>query len=1441
MATTNPHNDSNLNRIDLSLHEFLGAPWKNSARSKPNQVALEMLLIPNNEMPSPRDPRGKAPIEEEPFVRRRGNRNKKQSITPDSARAQALQQRAYIKTLKLTYPSAWYVIRTSQATINASIQRVQHTVAEGICIVLDLIWLILTPARRVFDLFFGDEYIRAKRAFHSRVQRNRLWLGRSRGYTYLSAFYNRCRYVVSYFRVHQFYQIDLFLRNTFTIRRGIQTILPVGLFCSILHKAILAPTIVHSRGLEEIAKKMCIIPNESIKQLYFLENLSLLDMNSEFMRLDSGIIHTTTTYSIDKFVGGEYAEVDTIVLDDIIHPGEFLMSMLTNKPANVQMYRLPQRNIGRYELTPEEEMQIPDPPPPAPGEEEKDEETKLAEAAAIRATFIPKSRYRMLRQEDANMVGKYRALEKVRKYRNHREKRLAYKEKPSLRTYVDAMPYTQPECTEEEKLKAKRKRRRVHAKLKALPLYNTVASNVPWSKEMLGLIDFIRDYVSNGQWHPPLIHFFEKLEPRVVISPFGLTYEIFQSKPNTLRPFSKEESKILPYGFCETQEMLEGFYVSHPDICISDAVRSAFEWQETDILQKNIDENMPEDEDDEYITLEDEDDDDDDEYTALEDDDDDDDAEYTALEDDDEETDQLDEKNNSVNDKWKDTEVDVDAKTAYTDAEKFILRARADADRFMFDSTPDEPALFPFYRGIFFINSVNDEPLPYMVWKGIALQLIMYGGIECCIRLECRGVRLRLTPLPYVHRLIPHLRRMPEGVSAGAYVGETMNTVQIRKLLLAFQAKRGAELYGQSQWNKVWNLVVRPNMSGKQALWIGITIQKIGNTFLQMWIRPMEEVEPCLLLTHNVSQYMGLPKKSVININPRYFAFDKLTQTIQRYTGTKNSAGAPLSAPALAKRQQLFNRLGGEHTLARGLEYGKAVQEEICHFPLLALIKPGIYRMNHLPKGMILLGDPGNGRTYFVRTLATESRLPLLITESNRYLDEVMGLVRLKTLFKRARAQAPNILFIRDMDFMTRHRERYPVFTSVRATTQLLMAIDGYSHGTETLPSEQDIFIVGSMTTTIMMDEACMRSGRFEWVLKFYYPPINERHNMLILHSTKSIVNTTINVDWNYFTAMTDGFSCLDIRTLVNASAMYAVRNNSTLHTGESMAFALGAVNHIHDLPEVTFSATSTRSFFLRGEYTQRRANTTQYAPFFTQTGHVPMYTKLMHLFQAMVTSETENFTHRWGLSPEHTDVEVELEPDRTLVNGLLPLFCEGLFLYNTQKMCGTPYPIVAFDTYCSPLFDEIKQMIDDISLEHTLERIIKENLFITTFDLWRRAHPHDWTPTALFDSKSIAMRVSATSMWRSTRLAKKYSVIGGLTELEGEILWGPAPLTTKIKNRVVFLGETTVEPVSRDATLFGTFETNSDLAFKRRKASTGRRVKQVSMEIVDVMQKKWH
>jgi DNA-directed RNA polymerase subunit delta len=1498
MAKNTPNNDSNLNRVDLSLHEFLEGSWKKATTSHSNPAALEMLLMPNDDNILPNDTQ-----DETPFIRRRDS--KRLISTNEMARVKALQKREYVKVAKLTYPSTWYIIRTTQAILTAGLKRAYHTFGIGyrtIYLLTDFIWLVLTPFRRLLGVLIGDEYERATRAFRTRVHRNRLWLGRSRGYTYLSAFYHRCRYIVGYFSIHQFYQIDLFLRNTLTIRRGIQAILPVGLLCSVVYKTTIVPSLVDTRGshgLENTTKKLSAKPNDRLTQLFVADEVYPLDIDLELTRAESGMLYNKEMHPIIEFITGAYTEVEKTKLVDVIHPNEVFTYLEMDKspvPTKANVYTTQSDlRIGKFEVDIDKLDQMQDPPTPPPGEE-KDEETELAEFEEQRAAFIPEPAYKVLREEDDDVREQYTFAEKVRQYRAHHKKRLAYKQNSKRNPYVEAMPYVQTERTGVEKTKRRYTTTQRSTVLEALPLGDNVSNNISWIEELLNAFYLGQKLFPNmdfTQWDNRIAEVFSAPEPhiRAVLSPFGITTDIGET--NKLTSHSTNETKIFPYSFKNSRSLLNAVGVGTYNTETHQGIKyvlelfrepdefggvlydwahepgaSVFDLNDEDDDDDNWSDAKWLDDDEQDDDFDDEDDDFDDADDDLNDEDDDfDDADDDLNDEDDNNFYGEDDDLNDEDDDFDDADDDLDDEDDdnFSDEEDDDF---GDEDGIFGDNeekgtfhisglstvkdvnvTPDQQAELlsllspvPLWNPhvTLFIESTPSLPWQSSPWKNMVLQLMMYASIEFCIRLECRGIRVRLKPLPNVHRLIPHLGRLPEGVPARNYVGETMDTVQVRKLLLAFQARRGTELYGQSQWTNLWNLVIRPNMSATQALYVETTRREWSNKLSNMFNPKNEQDTPVVVRSRNVIQHTSLPKTATTNIEPRYFGFDKLTEAIQTYTHRKTDVGTNLTSSVLAERQKHFNRFGGENTITRALTYGKRIQEEICHFPLFALIKPGTQKMHRLPKGMILLGDPGNGRTYFVRTLATESRLPLLITESNRYLDQSLGLVRLRTLFKRVRDQAPNILFIRDMDFMTRHRERYPMFTSVRATTQLLMAIDGYSRGTETIPSEQDIFVIGSMTTTIMMDDACMRSGRFEWLLNFYYPPVKERHNMFVLHSTKSIVNKTTGVDWNYFTAMTEGFSCLDIRTIVNTSAVYALKQKSTLHTNESVAFALGTVNQIHDLPEVTFNSVGTRSFFLRADYAQRHNNMAQHASFFTQTGHVPMYKKLMHFFNAMLSKETETLAARWNMQQCNQRTNVEVEPDRTLATGLLPLFCEGVFLYNTQKMCGHPYPIVAFDTYCAPLFVEMKQMVDDMSLEHTLERITKTNLFVTTFDLWRRSHPNDWTPTALFDNKSIAMRTNATTMWRSSRFSKKYSVIGGLTELEGEILWGPPPIATKIKNRISFIGENTPEFASRDPMLFGTFETHSDLSFKCRKKSTARRINQVSMEILDVMQKHW-
>lgn len=1475
MATTNPNHDSNLNRVDLSLHEFLGAPWKNAPNSKSNPAVLEMLLMPMKDEPAQSDGTAETPL------RRRHRRTYVKPVLADTkARAlDALEQRQYVDAFqfayayavhacKLTYPYVWYAMRASHAVTDAGLQRVQQFVALCYQIrygISDLLWLLIVkvtqPAQDLFDILFGDGYYICHTVFRDTVHRYRVWLGRSRGNTYLSAFYQRCRYMVSYFYVHQFRAIDLFVRHHLTIRHGLYTILPIGLICSVVYQAVLTPATVHSRGVNTTSKQLRPRPFASLEQLLRLDDMVGIHSGMDWARLESGCLQTTLAWSDTEFIEGAYAEVEKTHIEHLFHPNEFLRVQTTTEHLGAnQTVRAcaPMNRVGTYDLSLDEEDQV-ELPPAAPDDDEKDEETKAAEALALRmemrAALVPKSRYRMLREADANLISWYRrALQKT---------------------------YTNED--------AKKQRSKARAFIDALPLHDTRATNIPWRLEIKRLFQLQRYVLFTDTWPKALDAMAQPFERRVAISPFGMSLDMAPSlhpylglstKPGTLTPFSKNEIKVVPYAFRDSRELIEAlsYGTLSPAEQVSELLALAREENRPQqALEKALDTYTREIAAENAARVEDEEDENDEEtaYNGNRVDgtfasDEDETADTDADTDDDDADDDADTDDDADDDADTDDDNAGDEDEAATNGEARLSDSRREEARddntwtsstqplddtpsyvpewLQEDTTDTHVPVWLQHGGTLFLNPVKYEPWQSMVWKGLALQFIMYGVLEWCVRLECRGAYWRLRHPPTVNRLFEHIGRVPEGVHAWQYIGENMDTVEVRKLISALQARRGKELYGQSQWYKAYHLLIRANLSWDQILWLQCTLTTWQNKLTAPWRPHTEEPDKPMVFQRDVTQYMNFPRTYTMDVPVRYDAFTKLTEAMYRYMGTQNSDGTAFPPADLAVRQHRFNRLGGDTGLLRGFDYGKVVHEEIGQFPLVALIKPGEHRLDTLPKGMILLGEPGNGRTYFVRALATAARAPLLVTESNRYLDNVMGLVRLKTLFKRARTHAPSLLFIRDMDLMTRHRERYPSFSSVRATTALLMAIDGLTN-VATMPYEQNLFVLGSMTTTMMMDGACMRSGRFEWVLNFFYPKVDDRCQLLQVHSIQphACVSDAVNVDWNYFAAMTNNFSCLDLTTILTNSAMYVLKqkpfrvhtHDKRLHTAASVAFGLGAVNQVHDLPQ-TRMRPETLGFFLCADYQQRHRPATQHAPFFTQIGQLPMYKKVMHLFHAMVAGETETLAERWCPTEPETGVEVEHAPDRTIVNGLVPLFCEGLFLYNTQKMCSTPYPLVVFDTYCSPLSSQMKHMLDDVSLEHTLERTTQDNLFITTFDLWRRAHPDTWTPSALFNSKSITMRINATAMWRYARFTKKHSVISGLNELEREMLWGPPPLANKIRHRLTFVGAKKPEFMSCDATLFGTFETENDLAFKSRQPYTGRRIEQVSMEILDGMQKHW-
>ena len=1362
---------------------------------------------------------------------------------------------------------------------------------------------------------FGDEWTQGRAALEQWLEKERGVLGRYRGNTYISAFINRCQYFLGYFIAHQFYFFDQFIKSSFTIRRAIQSGLPISILGFIAYKNTQSPKKVPNQAIATIASSLNSHEFDQPRlstHLEFDDEFGMLPKN-ELYRTGDGFLFGRIEYAMREFSGGEYVNAPKTQLENIIHPRE--LSRISQEESsstakhnigfcgddkatekffgdeNIHINHAPTHKIGLYQWDPEEADAI---------QLIQDEEGQLTSEFEFGPQ--PVHSYQKLQKNDNKILKNYVRYQTRRTNREYREAIKKEEKKKPFFILNKRKEILRPTIKKSyEKLdkkvrklyemyrptdlveKSENKTQTINTYNKdQLVLLDSPTYNSSWDQQYtesynrnIGMDQIMLDPEINPLQYKP-----EQRPQRLIFSPFGMesrfcsAFDISVNQQENVKPtIDKKTTTLFHYCFGNMSDITEAFEAS-PFNAGSDMRfwYQKFLVAETDIsakypflFQPNEEENENREDDSEELSNELPD-------VAVE---------GQGLI----EQSLMDELERVASNKIKpdqlsnesdliDEDVEVEEgkfdENQFEEEENGFIEETEDLNtshnqtfdddddiedfngfEYFQDKTekenPHQTQPLWFREGNLFLNQYESNPWNLNPWQLmgyiITSHIIFAGLVETCLKLESEGVRIQLVHAPIVHRTIEHIARMPEAVPMSQYVGETIRTVSVRKLLLAFQAKRGVQLYGQGFFGQLWITGIQPLLSTETIRSLRNLTAPINDKFVTR--NPRLRLGESLLpekganRPQNLPHKLGLPDSLTPEIKGRYFHFDKVTNKLENYIGPTISNGKPITPALLTKRQKTVNRLGGEKMIMKGLEFGLRVQDEINNFPLLPLITPGPYRMNRLPKGMILLGDSGNGRAYFVRTLATEARLPLLITESNRYLHPKFGLVRLKTLFRRARDKAPSILFISDLDFMTRHRERYPSFGSVRATTHLLMAMDGFSSGETHTMSERNIFVMGSMETTAMMDDACLRSGRFEWVLRFYYPPVKERQQMLKVHSKNSIVNTTLGVDWEYYAKMTYGFSCLDIRSLINTSAMYALKTYSTVHTSDTVAYALGCVNHMHDLNGATFIEPVTLGFFEQSDFARRRDQATQYAPFFTKTGHVPMYKKLTNLFRLLAETEGETLKKRWNNSilEQEKIVNYKANSPVGIEEGLICFLCEGLFLYNTQKAIGS-YPVVTFNTYCSPVFEKTQAFVKTHMSRYAMERCLTPQLFITAFDVWRHKHPTEWKPTGRLSETSISTRSQTTAMWRSTRFKESYSIIGGLTELEHEFLFGVSPIANKIKNRMSFIGTKGIESYSRDSAVFGTFETNSDLSFKCRKDTTSRRVDQFSSELLGRFQK---
>ena len=207
----------------------------------------------------------------------------------------------------------------------------------------------------------------------------------------------------------------------------------------------------------------------------------------------------------------------------------------------------------------------------------------------------------------------------------------------------------------------------------------------------------------------------------------------------------------------------------------------------------------------------------------------------------------------------------------------------------------------------------------------------------------------------------------------------------------------------------------------------------------------------------------------------------------------------------------------------------------------LPLLQPELFESVGIepPKGVLLHGPPGSGKTLMVKAIAHETQATFIRVIGSelvqKYIGEGARLVR--EVFAYARDSSPSILFIDELDAIG--SKRLDIATSgdrevQRTLMQLLSELDGFS-------PRGDVKIIGATNRVDILDPALMRPGRFDRHIEILLPTVEERVEILKIHTRKMNINKK--VDYEYLASTMDYASGADIRAITQEAGMFAIRN----------------------------------------------------------------------------------------------------------------------------------------------------------------------------------------------------------------------------------------------------------------------------------------------------------
>jgi len=214
-----------------------------------------------------------------------------------------------------------------------------------------------------------------------------------------------------------------------------------------------------------------------------------------------------------------------------------------------------------------------------------------------------------------------------------------------------------------------------------------------------------------------------------------------------------------------------------------------------------------------------------------------------------------------------------------------------------------------------------------------------------------------------------------------------------------------------------------------------------------------------------------------------------------------------------------------------GIKDVKEELEEIIDF----LKEPQKYRDLdiRLPKGVLLVGPPGVGKTLISKAVAGEANVPFFYQSGASFVHIYVGIgpKRVSELFKKAKQMAPSIVFIDEIDAVGKSRGEFRNDEREATLNQLLTEMDGFE-------DSSGVIVIGATNKIEMLDEALLRAGRFDRRIHISLPDLEDRAKTLELY----LAHKPNEVDINLVARMTVGFNSAALDTLTNEAAIFAMR-----------------------------------------------------------------------------------------------------------------------------------------------------------------------------------------------------------------------------------------------------------------------------------------------------------